>query len=335
VLIRRGWRAALLQLVPLASAYAIWFRLQVADRYEAQRAGVGDVLTFAGTAFSATFEALGQNGVIAVLLGLVLVVGAVVAWPDPLSRRTRQLAAVPVGLLVGAVAVAILTAWSRASFGVEFARQSRYEHIIGALCLPALAVGADALARRWKLLAPAVVVVLMVGIPGNLDITWNQTGPGRADRNERAIFKAFATIPAADEGAGWERPDPNSAGPVTLAWLRDVIEAGRLDPPAYVSPQVAEEAELRLSLQQVRRRRRFDACQVVTEPLRLHLEKGDSFTFTETIRVSKTGGNPRRPLQFEGGESGSVIQVMRGPLDVTIAARAAGPAPTVCSVQRG
>jgi hypothetical protein len=39
--------------------------------------------------------------------------------------------------------------------------------------LPALAVGADALVRRWRAALPVVLVLLVIGIPGNIDAIAN------------------------------------------------------------------------------------------------------------------------------------------------------------------
>ena len=40
---------------------------------------------------------------------------------------------------------------------------------MAAFCLPAFAVAADALIRRWRLACPVVFALLLVGIPGNVD----------------------------------------------------------------------------------------------------------------------------------------------------------------------
>ena len=51
-------------------------------------------------------------------------------------------------LLIGAVVFALMLAVTRSVFGTQFAASSRYLHVIAALLLPALALAADALARR-------------------------------------------------------------------------------------------------------------------------------------------------------------------------------------------
>src|SRR5207245_10669916 len=111
----------------------------------------------------------GELPVAGLALGALLILGLGLAWPGLDAIELRRRAAVPVALLVGSVAFLVISGFGRASgFGPEFARSSRYLHFVAALVLPAVAVGADAVARRWQMLAPAVVVLLLIGLPGNL-----------------------------------------------------------------------------------------------------------------------------------------------------------------------
>jgi hypothetical protein len=47
-------------------------------------------------------------------------------------------------------------------------------HVVAALSLPAIAVAADALVRRWRVIAPVAVALLLVGIPGNVEALADQ-----------------------------------------------------------------------------------------------------------------------------------------------------------------
>jgi hypothetical protein len=68
-------------------------------------------------------------------------------------------------MLVGAFVFIIGTAVGRtALFGADFARSGRYMHIVAALCLPALAVAVDALARRGRLLAIVAIVARVIRV---------------------------------------------------------------------------------------------------------------------------------------------------------------------------
>ena len=78
----------------------------------------------------------------------------------------------PLGLLVGALA---LLAHHRARTRRHLAassEKSRYLHLVAAMMLPALGVAADAVMRRWRSrwLTVAVIAVLVVRIPGNLNV---------------------------------------------------------------------------------------------------------------------------------------------------------------------
>src|SRR5207237_4258388 len=117
----------------------------------------------------AEVEPLCQAPGIGLLLGIVLIVGLVLAWRPLDYRQLRARAAAPGALLVGAVVFLLFGGVGRASLlGPEFARASRYLHVVTALALPALAVAANAVARRWRILAPLVLLVLLIGVPGNV-----------------------------------------------------------------------------------------------------------------------------------------------------------------------
>ncbi|MGH9027414.1 MAG: hypothetical protein ACRDWD_15055, partial [Acidimicrobiia bacterium] len=170
VLIRRGWRVAAVHTVPLAVVYVAWWLAFARSAYRRSVASIGEVLRFVWTGLRETFEAIGQFPVVGIALAVMLAVGLFLAWRglDRITRRRR--AAAPAALIVAAVAFLLATAVGRAAdFGPEAAGSSRYVGIVAALLLPALAVAADAVARRWRLLAPVAIALLVVGIPGNIE----------------------------------------------------------------------------------------------------------------------------------------------------------------------
>ena len=79
----------------------------------------------------------------------------------------RSRARRPVALLVGSWCSSSITAVNRSVFGADWARQSRYVSLVGAMTLPALAVAADALATRWRWFLPIAIAMFLVGIPAN------------------------------------------------------------------------------------------------------------------------------------------------------------------------
>jgi hypothetical protein len=170
VLIRRGWRLALLHTAPLGAVYVLWWLTNARDSYGQANAVVSNVAHWAWIGTKGTFDGLGQVPGAGIALGVLLVAGLVVAWWGTDLGELRRRAAAPAALLVGALAFLVISGVGRASaLGPSIARQGRYMHVLAALTLPALAVAADALVRRWRLAVPVVAVLLVIGIPGNIE----------------------------------------------------------------------------------------------------------------------------------------------------------------------
>lgn len=170
VLIRRGWRMALFHTAPLGAVYLVWWLAEARDSYEHTLGSASDVVEWTWTGVTATFDALGQVPGAGIALGVVLVVGLALACWDTDLAELRRRGAAPAGLLVGALAFLVISGVGRASgFGAAFASSGRYVHVGAALTLPALAVAADALVRRWRVVVPVVALLLVVGIPGNIE----------------------------------------------------------------------------------------------------------------------------------------------------------------------
>jgi hypothetical protein len=171
MLLRRGWRVALFHAAPLAVVYVLWWASKARDAYTSPRRALGPVIRFVRTGLGATFDAMGQLPGAGIALGVLLVVGLALAWRDLDRAELRRRAAVPGAMLAGTIVFLVISGVGRStSFGPDFARSSRYLHLVAALALPAIAVAAQAVAQRWRMLAPAVVVLLLVGIPGNLHV---------------------------------------------------------------------------------------------------------------------------------------------------------------------
>src|SRR5262249_53597421 len=140
---------------------------------------LGSLARWVETSFVAAFNAMGQLPGVGIALAVVLVVGLILAWRG-LDRRTLSIrAAPPAALLVGAFLFIVMAGWQREvmqQFNLAGARDGRYMHILAAMMLPAIAVAADAIVRRWREAAPAVVAALVIGIPGNLQILSNPGG---------------------------------------------------------------------------------------------------------------------------------------------------------------
>src|SRR4051794_4164043 len=145
-LARGRWRAALLQVIPLAAVYTAW--LIGYGRSARTNTDFSRIVTSVRLTLSSTFGALAQVPFLGWALAAMLAAGIVVAVLD--ARRSGTLGALtaPGALALAALLFALLIALTRFGLGATFATSSRYLHIIAALVLPALAVAADALARR-------------------------------------------------------------------------------------------------------------------------------------------------------------------------------------------
>ncbi|HYL51076.1 MAG TPA: hypothetical protein VEZ15_03835, partial [Acidimicrobiia bacterium] len=180
-LLRRGWRVALLHAAPLAAVYLLWRSAAPKESSPAyyHANSPGEMMRFIAVGFRAVFRGLGQLPGAGIALGLLLVLGLAVCVREN-RRAVRGTAAATVALLGGAVTFLAITALYRSGtenglavlykgFGPEHARTSRYVHVVAAMILPGLALAAQTVIRHWRRSAIAVVALLLVGLPGNLD----------------------------------------------------------------------------------------------------------------------------------------------------------------------
>jgi hypothetical protein len=154
-------------------------------------------------------------------------------------------------LLISALALLCITGYGRAGLS-SFREKSRYLHLVTAMILPAFAVAADALMRRWRALTIVVVIVLLIGIPGNVNVIVDYMHRGVVE-NQAAYKQMMLTLPRVPTAAEVPRdvvPDQLLAHFVTIGWLLDGVASGRIPKPAEITPAEAAMADLRLSFRQ-------------------------------------------------------------------------------------
>jgi hypothetical protein len=268
-LARRDWRAAAFHTVPLGVLYALWWFGIARDEYT--RPGInsplGPLLRFVIVGFGAAFRAMGQLPGAGVALGALLVLGLVLAWVPLRGPALRRSAAMPGALLVGAFVFLLVAGSGRARGGPDLARLSRYTHLVVALSLPAIAVAADAVVRRWRLLAPAVLALMVIGIPGNVRSLLDERRGGTAAagiakaadfRDLRVLLLSFPSVSTESEIPAWVRPLPawrnrtNHVSAVTLGWLRDGVADGRIPRPPPISAETRAGIEKQLAQEHYR-----------------------------------------------------------------------------------
>jgi hypothetical protein len=318
VFIRRGWRAALLHTAPLAAVFGVWYVAIGSDAYAKAHGTLPDTLRFGRAAFTNAFAKMGQLPGVGVALAILLVVGIVLAW-SPLSvARFRRQAAAPLALLAGAAVFLLIAGYGRSAFGPLFARESRYVHLVAAMTLPAIAVAADAVVRRWPVALPVVLVLLLIGVPGNIAAI-DPSGRDRITLGSPTFILTVPRSPFAPRVPRSVHPDPGGAEDVTIGWLLDGVRSGRVPRPEETTPDDEARATLGLVLEQTDDDVAARDCRAITEPVRVDVRTGDVFvlrsgTLAARVAGSDLGPTAARVLVPSGGRT---IRVVGGPLKMT------------------
>lgn len=225
--LRRGWRAAAVQVVPLGLLFIVWAWAERPLAGGSSRS-LGQVLRFAVEMFVATFSAIGQHRVVTVLLVALVIVGIVLAairtGLEPGDARTLC-----VGPTVAALVFAVLTALGRAGEAYSDGPDaSRYVHLMAALLLPLVAVGVSEVvkgrARAWTVVAAGLV---LAGLPGNYAALW-PSGIERFTLGRPAHWSELAELADTGRYPAGHRPETFEAPDVTVAWLETLVDEGRI-----------------------------------------------------------------------------------------------------------
>jgi len=303
VLLRRGWRLAAFHTVPLTVIFLAWYVAYRDDMPKsAVRPGLRAVTGWLREAVLALFGGLGHFAVLGAALAVLLVVGLAVAVVPLVRARNwsalRRRAPEPLALLVAGLGFVLLTALSRSSFGAGVARSSRYVHVDALFVLPALAVAADAVARRWRVALPLVAGLLLLPIPWNISYfdserTFFNT---RYFRHKRHFVEGIAWSSVAERVPRSQRPMRDilgGEGP-SVGWLLDARRDGKIQRPPKAAPELQEEILIRLGVAQsfgdeaatpVGRR-----CRTYADPLRIDPRAGREFTLLTPVGVRLRGG---------------------------------------------
>lgn len=328
MLLRRGWRVALLQTVPLAVAYLVW--TSVAP--EGQGAGVYrtqspvQVVKFIAIGIGSAFGRLGQVPGLGIVLAMMLMVGLVLVFRAHGRGALRGRLAVPMALFAGAIVFLVVTGVVRSGqsgplanalgVGPERARQSRYVYLAAAMLLPALALAADAIVRSRRALAIPVAALLLVGVPGNVHQLRIYTDQSLLDRQRfRTEVLEAPRLPLARE-----LPADLPAGPpdwtfygLTLGWLVDSLPTGRIPAPGRFTPTETANLTLRLALRPAISPR-FAPCRVLRRPEEFVLGKRERITLksgSATITYLPDGSAASDPMPFVTTNLVSVVGSLR------------------------
>jgi hypothetical protein len=322
-LLRRGMRVAAFYALPLGVVYGTWY-LEYGREDTTSGSLNGAVIRYAGRMFWATFDALAQGAV-----GTVLVAVAALGLGAAIQRAWRSgvwvAAALPLGLAVGWVVFASMTALGRANALPQPYNSSRYLHVGAALLLPLVAAGTEQLARRRTLFGVAALVPLAMGLPGNLD-RFSYTGP---EREHRQWIFATAHSPFIDDLPPDTKLFPYVFGPLSLGWLARQAAAGRIPEPDGAHPVLGLDVAAGLVLAQEVAATDHRSCPQLTTPLRLTLQSGDEIGFMGAVTVTTTDGTYESHRRTFLGRDGTVIKAQAGPVDVVVRS-AGGQVSRVC-----
>jgi hypothetical protein len=322
-LVRRGWRPALLQTVPLGVLYLLWFG--IVDPRTVNPFGNPSLdvyLEWAQRGEAGVLEGLGQVTVAGVLLGLMLVAGTVVGLWKGSWGEVRRSAAGPYALLVAAPLFFAVTAQGRWYFGAEFAESSRYLYVGAVLSLPALAWAAQAIARQWSLFTPVAVVLFLVGYPGNIDLFGTSVFSPQYFENQEQSILGLAHAPELDDVPPWVRPEPsvfNGAG-LTTGWLLEARDDGRVPTLDDPDPFVRAQFPLKLGLVHTTEEVDLSPCAVEDGPVDLQLEEGDRIELRTRAHASvlRDGQPVSLPLLYDPVDGTGTLSVELPSLDVRL-----------------
>jgi len=325
-LLRRGWRAAAFHAGPLAVAYLVWYVRFPSNTARDYSFGFG-TLQFVGEMGRSVFVDLGQNRVVAAALIALAFVG--LGWAVYQARLDHSLRplALPLALVAGFLAFAWVTAVARVSVGgVTSAGSDRYVDVATALLLPLIALGIEVLGRRQILIAAASLVLLAVGVPGNINLLAN-TSP--YTRGQPDYVKAAAHSPLLSQLPADMRIRITDFAPElapTAGWLRQETAAGRIPRPSHPTPQVLLLTDLLLAVRPAADGQR--ACPASSAPRRLLVKRGDQLNYSGAILVHAISGTARStgiPFNNQLGR----LDVVAGPIQLLITG-VRGQPPRIC-----
>ena len=253
-LVRRGWRAALFHTVPLGAIFSIWW-FAYGQEGVMNHSDLEGTVRFALEGLRQTFRTLGMIPGVGVALAAVLVVGVGLMIGRLDGRTARRRMAASIALLVGGVVFLLSAGWGRAwAFGPGYANASRFVHVAAALVLPAVALGVDAIYRRWRSIGLVAVALLLIGIPGNVarSARYGERFEHRLGNPE--LLLSVGRLPLARELPPDTKPFDRVAREVTLDWLISSIEADKLPCPENrpIRPTRAMAVALGVELERLR-----------------------------------------------------------------------------------
>lgn len=325
MLLRRGWRVALVQTVPLLAVYGTWFLFYGHDAGNgAPRSRAGEVVQFAWEGLKGTYRELGKLPGLGIVFVVVMIVGLAIFVVDRGLVRALHDGALPLSMLAGSMVFMVTTGLTKVSLvGPSYGATPRYLYVVSVLSIPALCLALDTLVRRWSVLFPASLVLLLVPVP------WSIIDEHRHPNLNLIGDKSVVALTEMD-GLDAVPPETNVAPQVgreqlSLAWLRDAAEDGKL-PTLTPAERAAGEANwrLRLALRQLSTRAN-GTCAPVGNVLAISLAEGEQIGLVDgpiQVLSGEPGGSPYNLVTFQPAFGETLVAVIP---DVALRIRSADP----------
>ena len=290
--------------VPLAAVYLLWFSLTrppVVIRVDGRSFTLHEYLKWLRDAGVGLFDGLGHFTAVGILLAILLIAGTVVAVRTEGAGGWLRRAAVPAALLVAAVLAMSLAAPSRFALGEGGAKAGRYVGVMAAMTLPALAVAADAISRRWRWTTPLVAAVFLLPLPFNIAVFGSNPVLSRAGFNSTRNFVTnLPDNPLIGEVPPWVRPNESLLGTpgMTVGWLLEASRNGELPAPTEpMNPLLAPLVPIELGVARVDGGAAYGMeCTDHTAPLAVDPHLGERWYVDGDVQIQRRVGDKPNTL---------------------------------------
>ena len=285
VLVKRGWRTAALATVPLGVVFALWFVVFNANSidvvgyhqvFSPRRLADWDVLGMWSSVRGLATNHFGLTGVVAWGLVILVIVGVAgsVKRKGFLSSALVDRLLLALVLFAAGVAFLTISGAGRLVLGLGAVKGGRYLYIATVFSMPLIAVAADEFVRRWRWSIVAIVVLLGIGVPGNIEAYGSSFyGP--------AYFKAYRPIILGIASDPFAATLPDSAFPYRdlmpgppARWLSEVRRAGKMPEAGPLTPAQVAEIHLRLVVIQDADRAPARGCRTSSTGITVTPRKG-------------------------------------------------------------
>jgi hypothetical protein len=251
----------------------------------------------------------------------------VLTWRSLGGAGFRERIAAPTAMLFGAITFLFVTGLGR---GADFASltppgpASRYRYVAAVLILPALAVAADALSRRSKVLAPIALALLLIGVPGNVRVAADNAPDWRIYKQ---LILSAPRLPILASAPRSLEPDRFGNHWLTLGWMRDGIASGRIPKPDPLTPENVAVYSLYFALQAAPPGRETSCVTVHRTVIRV-LTAGQTLALKGPVSVKyvPVGGVASSARLLRPGNYIAVA----GPLRLRLSPASSSDTPVVC-----